>query len=181
MHNAKSIDGTGRKPQNQRGENYFNLLVRTKTGAMEEDYVVRWVQVCPVPEWHIRRSRQACEMMHTSCVVPATYKPGGVLRSDVGLMRLLRLKSCDAVYPWGMRPDNDLDALNDQVIPGMDDFFPAGFVKLCVTFVNTILPKLEELLDQLWKDASDLIKQWKRNRNRLVTLKIDRTYLHLLQ
>lgn len=48
---------------------------------------------------HIRRSRQACEMMHTSCVVPATYKPGGVLRSDVGLMRLLRLKSCNAVYP----------------------------------------------------------------------------------
>lgn len=47
-----------------------------------------------------------------------------------------------------MRPDNDLDVLNDQVIPGMEDFFPAGFVKLCVTFVNPILPKLEQLLDQ---------------------------------
>lgn len=156
---------TVRKPlisEANRGKKCFNLLASTKTGAVEEDYVVRRVQVCPVPEWRTHQEKQTglwndapfmCCASHTSLGQFCAVMWGWCGWSGSGSAML---------HPWGMRADNDLGMLKDQVIQWLDEFFPTGFVKLCMTFVNTTPPKLEELLDQPWKDARDLIKQCKK-------------------
>lgn len=131
---------------------------------------------------HIRRSRQACEMMHTSCVVPATHKPGGSSAQWCGADAVAQVKVLRMLRPhegwdqtttwmcWMTRSSQEWRISSLQALSS------------CAWLLRTqFCPNLKNCLIKPWKDARDLSKQWKRNRNRLVTLKMDRTYLQLLQ
>lgn len=69
------------------GGKRFSLLWSTKTGAMEEGFVVRCVQICPVPEWRAHQCKETG------------------MWNDAPVMSCARHTSlggcCDGMWGWG--------------------------------------------------------------------------------